>query len=35
LLPKRLKELSQIPDPRQPKKVKHQLTGVLLYGVLS
>ena len=35
LLPKRLKELSKIPDPRQPKKVKHKLTVVLLYGVLS
>src|ERR687891_2275040 len=32
LLPKRLKELSKIPDPRQPKKVKHKLTVVLLYG---
>jgi hypothetical protein len=35
LLPKLLKELSKIPDPRQPKKVKHELTGVLLYGLLS
>jgi hypothetical protein len=35
LLPKLLKELSQIPDPRQPKKVKHKLTVVLLYGLLS
>ena len=35
LLPKRLKELSKIPDPRQPKKVKHKLTVVLLYGLLS
>ena len=26
LLPKLLKELSKIPDPRQPKKVKHKLT---------
>jgi hypothetical protein len=33
LLPK--KELSKIPDPRQPKKIKHKLTVVLFYGVLS
>jgi hypothetical protein len=30
LLPKLLKELSKIPDPRQPKEVKHKLTVVLL-----
>jgi hypothetical protein len=35
LLPKLLKELSKIPDPRQPKKVKHKLRVVLLYGLLS
>jgi DDE_Tnp_1-associated len=35
LLPKRLKELSKIPDPRQPKKIKHKLTVVLLDGLLS
>jgi hypothetical protein len=35
LLPKLWKELSKIPDPRQPKKVKHKLTVVLLYGLLS
>ena len=35
MLPKLLKELSKIPDPRQPKKVKHKLTVVLLYGLLS
>ncbi|HZC02528.1 MAG TPA: transposase family protein [Gammaproteobacteria bacterium] len=35
LLPKLLKELSKIPDPRQPKKVRHKLTVVLLYGLLS
>jgi hypothetical protein len=35
LLPKRLKDLSKIPDPRQPKKVKHKLSVVLLYGLLS
>jgi hypothetical protein len=35
LLPKLLKDLSKIPDPRQPKKVKHKLSVVLLYGLLS
>jgi hypothetical protein len=35
LLPKRLKDLSRILDPRQPKKVKHKLSVVLLYGLLS
>src|SRR5256886_6206893 len=35
LLPKLLKGLSKIPDPRQPKKIKHKLTVVLLYGLLS
>jgi hypothetical protein len=35
LLPKRLKELSKVPGPRQPKKVKPKLTGVVLYGLLS
>src|SRR5919106_4471642 len=35
LLPKLLKDLDKIPDPRQPKKVKHKLTVVLLYGLLS
>jgi DDE_Tnp_1-associated len=35
LLPKRRKDLDKIPDPRQPKKVKHKLTVVLLYGLLS
>ncbi len=35
LLPKLLKDLSKISDPRQPKKVKHKLTVVLLYGLLS
>ncbi|HZC02087.1 MAG TPA: transposase family protein, partial [Gammaproteobacteria bacterium] len=35
LLPKLLKDLGHIPDPRQPKKVKHKLTVVLLYGLLS
>ena len=35
LLPKLLKDLSNIGDPRQAKKVKHKLTAVLLYGLLS
>ena len=35
LLPKLLKDLSKIPEPRQPKKLKHKLTVVLLYGLLS
>lgn len=35
LLPKLLKDLSKIPEPRQPKKTKHRLAVVLLYGLLS
>ena len=35
LLPRWLKQLAEIPDPRQPKERKHKLTGVLLYGLLS
>ena len=35
LLPKLLKDLGKVPDPRQPKKVKHKLTVVLLYGLLN
>ena len=35
LLTARLKDLSKIADIRQAKKVKHQLTVVLLYGLLS
>lgn len=34
LLPGLLKKLAKIPDPRQAKKVKHQLTVVLIYGLL-
>jgi hypothetical protein len=34
-LPFLLERLGRIPDPRQPGKVKHQLTLVLLYGLLS
>lgn len=33
-LPSLLKQLSCIPDPRNPKKVTHQLTTLLLYGLL-
>jgi len=35
LLPKLLNDLRKIPEPRQAKKVKHKLTVVLLYGLLS
>ncbi len=34
LLPGLLKKLSRIPDPRSPKKIKHQMTVVMLYGIL-
>lgn len=34
LLPGLLKKLSRISDPRNPKKVKHRITVVLLYGIL-
>ena len=33
-LPVLLKRLSKIPDPRNPKKIKHQLTVLMLYGIL-
>lgn len=33
-LPQLLKRLNQIPDPRNPKKVKHSLTLLMLYGLL-
>ena len=33
-LPALLKSLSEIKDYRNPKKIKHQLTMVLLYGIL-
>jgi len=35
LLPELLKDLRCLADPRQAKKVKHQLSTVLLYGLLS
>ncbi|MCP4006901.1 MAG: transposase family protein, partial [bacterium] len=34
-LPLLLRRLSRIPDPRVPKKTRHKLTMVLLYGMLS
>ncbi len=34
VLPQLLKKLAQIPEPRQPKKLKHKLTVVLRYGLL-
>ena len=33
-LPIILKRLSKIKDPRQPKKVKHSLTVLMIYGIL-
>jgi len=33
--PTLLRRLRQIPDPRQPKKVKHALTSLMLYGILT
>jgi hypothetical protein len=34
-LPVVLKRLEKIPDPRNPKKVKHKLTVMMIYGMLS
>lgn len=34
ILPDILKRLSQIPDPRQPIKVKHSIAVLTLYGIL-
>ena len=34
-LPVLLKRLSKIPDPRQPRKTRHQLTVLMIYGILS
>lgn len=34
-LPKLLRRLSKMPDPRNPKSIKHKLTIVLLLGILS
>lgn len=35
VLPGLLRDLAQIPDPRNPLKVKHKLTVLLLYGILA
>lgn len=35
MLPVLLKRLRKIPDPRNPKKLKHQLTVLMLYGLLA
>ncbi len=34
-LPILLRRLSQISDPRNPKKIKHKLTVLMLYGILG
>lgn len=34
-LPVLLKRLAKIPDPRNPKKSKHKLTVLMLYGILT
>ncbi|MBW2334650.1 MAG: transposase family protein [Deltaproteobacteria bacterium] len=34
-LPILLKRLSQIDDPRNPKKIKHKLTVLMIYGILT
>jgi hypothetical protein len=34
LLPGLLHKLARIPDPRSPKKVKHQMTIMMIYGIL-
>jgi hypothetical protein len=34
ILPGLLKKLSLIPDPRDPKKIKHQITVMMFYGIL-
>lgn len=33
-LPILLKRLSKIKDPRNPKKIKHKLTALMIYGIL-
>ncbi len=35
LLPKLIKDLDKIPEVRQPNKIKHKLTVLLLYGLLG
>ena len=34
-LPALLRRLAKIPDPRNPKKIKHKLTSLMLYGILG
>ncbi len=34
ILPALLKKLSRIQDPRQPGKIKHQMTVLMIYGIL-
>jgi len=34
-LPILLRRLAQIPDPRHPKKIKHSLSSLMLYGILG
>ena len=34
-LPTLLKRLSKIPDPRNPNKIRHRLTSVLIFGLLT
>ncbi len=34
MLPVLLKRLSKIPDPRNPRKIKHKLTVLMIYGIL-
>ena len=35
VLPKLLKRFEQIPDPRNPKTIRHKSTVLLLYGILA
>ncbi|MGW8286531.1 MAG: transposase family protein, partial [Candidatus Deferrimicrobiaceae bacterium] len=35
LLPVLLRRLGKIPDPRNPQKLKHRLTVLMVYGILS
>jgi len=34
-LPVLLKQLSKIKDPRNPEKIKHKLTALMIYGILT
>ncbi|MGG1596320.1 transposase family protein [Paenibacillus naphthalenovorans] len=34
-MPGLISDLAKIPDPRNPLKVKHKLTVLLLYGILA